>query len=52
MKTINGGIFEARDLSTVEMSLEEEIPEHPTFNLNDSQVPDEPKPLNQKILLQ
>jgi hypothetical protein len=45
MKTINGGIFEARDVSTVEMSLEEQIPEHSTFNLNDSQVPDEPKPL-------
>ena len=45
MKTINGGIFEAREVSTVEMSLEEEIVERPTFNLNDSQVPDEPKPL-------
>jgi hypothetical protein len=43
MKIMSGGIFEARDVSTVEMSLEEEIVEHPTFNLNDSQVPDEPK---------
>ena len=45
MKTINGGIFEARDVSTLEMNLEEQIPEHSNFNLNNSQIPEEPKPL-------
>lgn len=45
MRTINGGLFEPRDLSTVETSLEEEIEEEPPIRLTNTPTLEEPTPV-------
>lgn len=45
MRTINGGFFEPREVSTVEISLEEEVEEDPHVDLTNTPISDEPRPL-------
>jgi len=45
MRTINGGSFEPRELSTAEISLEEEIDEDPAINLKDTPMLSKPTPI-------